>query len=86
MSGGKGQLPVGERCRPARAPYVAAARELAGLGGLCPPAAGGYLKTRGLGCRLARQSPIVVAEARGVFLGACGGFVACGRLVAVLFT
>ena len=26
--------------RPARAPYVAAARELAVLGGLCPPAAG----------------------------------------------
>ena len=40
MSGRKAQLPVGEWRRVARAPYVAAARELAVLGGLCPPAAG----------------------------------------------
>eukprot|EP01043_Picozoa_sp_COSAG02_P028076 COSAG02_NODE_1685_length_11320_cov_4.020408_3_plen_191_part_00 len=49
---------VGERAsfrsvggaRPARAPYVSAARELAGLGSACLPAAGRWLKTWGLGC------------------------------------
>lgn len=50
----KGQLPVRERCpagaRPARAHCVAAAGELALLGGLCPPAASRRLETWELGC------------------------------------
>ena len=50
----KGQLPVREWCpagaRPARAHCVAAAGELALLGGLCPPAASRRLETWELGC------------------------------------
>ena len=50
----KGQLPVREWCLAgawlARAHCVAAAGELALLGGLCPPAAGRRLETWELGC------------------------------------
>lgn len=59
----KGQLPVRERCpagaRPARARCVAAAGELALLGGLCPPAAGRRLKTQFVGFCGAGRSLVV---------------------------
>ena len=45
--------------RPARAPAMAAAGELAGLPRVCPPAAGRRLKTRVVGCCRAGRSLVV---------------------------